>query len=127
MDYNAPPSSSAAGDSRQKTYKVDAAVEHARNKLETRIQAGLAQGLEICEIEITKQHVPELTQPLKKYRAYKTQRGMNKLVDIRDWLGGWPMEFVGDKDTVFYLEKLGFELVKIKTGEANTEFLFRKL
>ena len=37
------------------------------------------------------------------------------------------MEFVGDKDTVFYLEKLGFELVKIKTGEANTEFLFRKL
>ena len=36
MDYNAPPSSSAAGDSRQKTYKVDAAVEHARNKLETR-------------------------------------------------------------------------------------------
>ena len=64
MDYNAPPSSSAAGDSRQKTYKVDAAVEHARNKLETRIQAGLAQGLEICEIEITKKHVPELTKTL---------------------------------------------------------------
>lgn len=64
---------------------------------------------------------------LNKYRTYKTQRGMNKLVDIRDWLGGWPMEFVGDKDAVFYLEKRGFELVKMKTGEANTEFLFRKL
>jgi len=64
---------------------------------------------------------------LRNCWSYKHQRGMSKLIDIRDWLGGWPMEFVGDMQTVAYLEKRGLELVKIKTGEANTEFLFRKV
>ena len=48
------------------------------------------------------------------------------LTDIRDWLGGWPMEFVYDAEAVRFCEALGFRLERIATGEANTEFLFVK-
>jgi SAM-dependent methyltransferase len=61
---------------------------------------------------------------LEVMRTYKKNRGMSKFTDIRDWLGGWPMEFVYDKDAIAYVEKLGFRLDNIATGEANTEFLF---
>lgn len=56
--------------------------------------------------------------------SYKQMRGMNFMTDIRDWLGGWPMEFVGDQETVDFVEKMGFKLENMVTGEANTEFLF---
>jgi len=56
--------------------------------------------------------------------SYKQMRGMNFMTDIRDWLGGWPMEFVGDRETVDFVEKMGFKLENMVTGEANTEFLF---
>ena len=56
----------------------------------------------------------------------KRFRGMDLMTDIRDWLGGWPMEFVWDAEVVDYLKKLNFNLLEIKTGEACTEFLFVK-
>ena len=55
---------------------------------------------------------------------YKQKRGMNFMTDIRDWLGGWPMEFVGDQETVDFVEKMGFKLENMVTGQAITEFLF---
>lgn len=63
---------------------------------------------------------------VKRARKYKKSRGMSKMTDIRDWLGGWPMEFVYDKEVIAFVEPLGFTLQKIKTGEANTEFLFAR-
>ena len=58
---------------------------------------------------------------------YKKSRGMNYMTDVRDWLGGWPMEFCYDADVVrFVTGEGGFRLEKMKTGEANTEFLFSK-
>ncbi|MEO0034611.1 MAG: hypothetical protein RLZZ501_634 [Pseudomonadota bacterium] len=57
-------------------------------------------------------------------RDYKKKRGMNVFVDIRDWLGGWPMEFVRDADAVEFCTSLGFALKNIRTGEACTEFVF---
>ena len=58
---------------------------------------------------------------------YKKKRGMSYLTDIRDWLGGWPMEFSYDDDVKnFVITRLGLEFVRAKTGEANTEFLFKK-
>jgi len=65
-----------------------------------------------------------LPRLLKRIREYKESRGMNMFTDIRDWLGGWPMEFVHDADAIVFCEKLGFKLQNIATGEANTEFLF---
>lgn len=69
-----------------------------------------------------------LSLPLVIKRAieYRRNRGMSYLTDIRDWLGGWPMEFVKDADAVAFCETLGLSLVRMKTGEANTEFLFRR-
>lgn len=61
---------------------------------------------------------------LKRIYDHKKKRGMNIFTDIRDWLGGWPMEFVFDADAIKFCEAMGFRLAKIATGEANTEFLF---
>jgi 2-polyprenyl-6-hydroxyphenyl methylase/3-demethylubiquinone-9 3-methyltransferase len=56
---------------------------------------------------------------------HRLTRGMSFFADIRDWLGGWPMEFTRDADVINYLAARGFERVKVKTGQACTEFLFR--
>jgi 2-polyprenyl-6-hydroxyphenyl methylase/3-demethylubiquinone-9 3-methyltransferase len=59
---------------------------------------------------------------------HKRTRGMSYFTDIRDWLGGWPMEFCRDDDVRRLCEgELGLRLVKMKTGEANTEFLFERV
>lgn len=66
--------------------------------------------------------------PRVVYRAarHRLTRGMSMFVDIRDWLGGWPMEFTYDNDVIKFLKDRGFALQNIKTGEACTEFLFVK-
>ena len=62
---------------------------------------------------------------LRELRDYKQSRGMEFLTDVRDWLGGWPMEFSSaDEVTELCERELGLELVKIRMGEGNTEFLF---
>ncbi len=64
---------------------------------------------------------------IRRIVQYRLSRGMNFFADIRDWLGGWPMQFVHDRDVIKFLEgERGFKLAKIKTGEANTEFLFQR-
>jgi 2-polyprenyl-6-hydroxyphenyl methylase/3-demethylubiquinone-9 3-methyltransferase len=70
--------------------------------------------------------VSALRKVLRDMIEYKKNRGMSYFTDIRDWLGGWPMEFCYDDDVKkFVTQELGMELVNIKTGEANTEFLFK--
>jgi 2-polyprenyl-6-hydroxyphenyl methylase/3-demethylubiquinone-9 3-methyltransferase len=49
---------------------------------------------------------------------------MDLLTDVRDWLGGWPMEFVLDQEVVDFVEKKGFTLTNIDKGKACTEFMF---
>jgi hypothetical protein len=50
---------------------------------------------------------------------------MSFYTDIKDWLGGWPMEFSSIADVKkFADQELGLELRNIKAGEANTEYLF---
>lgn len=63
---------------------------------------------------------------VREVRRYKKNRGMNKFTDIRDWLGGWPMEFVWDAEAIKFCEERGFSLAEIAAGHANTEFLFVK-
>ncbi|RWF42409.1 MAG: class I SAM-dependent methyltransferase [Mesorhizobium sp.] len=65
-----------------------------------------------------------LPQLLRQIYEKKKGRGMSYMTDVRDWLGGWPMEFADDRAVVDYL-KNRFDLVRISTGEACTEFLFR--
>lgn len=64
---------------------------------------------------------------LTRVLSHKASRGMSYFTDIRDWLGGWPMEFARDEDVVAFAKKeLSMDLVNIAAGQANTEFLFRK-
>lgn len=63
----------------------------------------------------------------ERMAEHKKNRGMSLMTDIRDWLGGWPMEFAGDQETVDLLEgECGFRLINATTGEACSEFLFEK-
>lgn len=57
-------------------------------------------------------------------KAYKADRGMAMIPDVRDWLGGWPMEFSSVLDVFDFAASRGLTLVNIKTGAANSEYLF---
>lgn len=64
---------------------------------------------------------------IKQIVDKQRQRGMSYMTDVRDWLGGWPMEYADDQQVIDVMkEKHGFALVKISTGEACTEFLFAR-
>jgi SAM-dependent methyltransferase len=68
--------------------------------------------------------IPEF---LHRAATYKMKRGMNIFADIRDWLGGWPMEYVADQAVIDLLERdHGFQKINLATGQACTEFLFRR-
>ena len=68
-----------------------------------------------------------LRNPLRWIAQYERSRGMAYWTDVRDWLGGWPMEFAGIAETKqFCGERLGLELLNVSAGEANTEYLLRK-
>lgn len=62
---------------------------------------------------------------IKATLAHKKSRGMSFYTDVKDWLGGWPMEFSSIADVKKFADKeLNLELLNIKAGEANTEYLF---
>ena len=65
--------------------------------------------------------------PIAYVTGYKRSRGMSFYTDVRDWVGGWPMEFSSVAEVKrFAADELRFELVNIATGEANTEYLFQR-
>jgi hypothetical protein len=68
-----------------------------------------------------------MRMPWRSILDYQRERGMSYWTDVRDWLGGWPMEFAGNMETVrFCAKQLGLELLNMRAGEGNTEFLFRR-
>lgn len=71
--------------------------------------------------------VPDLREkrnPLSRFKDYKKGRGMSLWTDIKDWLGGWPMEFSSTKEVFeFSKDELSLDIVKIKMGEACSEYL----
>lgn len=65
--------------------------------------------------------------PVRYMRDRKASRGMAYLTDIRDWLGGYPYEDAKPEEVLkFARNSLSLELINLATGEANTEYLFRK-
>ncbi len=64
---------------------------------------------------------------LRYIRNYRALRGMAFWTDVRDWLGGWPYEPATAEEVTNFCEgTLGLNTVKVKTGEANIEYLFRR-
>jgi hypothetical protein len=65
--------------------------------------------------------------PLSVIREYNP-RGMKFWTDVKDWLGGYPIEFAGLQETSdFGRRELGLDLVNVKTGEGCTEYVFCRL
>ncbi len=62
--------------------------------------------------------------PLGLMESYG-KRGMTAWTDAKDWMGGYPIEFAGFRETSrFCREMLGLDLVNVLTGEGCTEYLF---
>ena len=59
-----------------------------------------------------------LRNPVKRYTEYKKRRGMSKLYDYHDWLGGLPYEVATPKEIIDFYEARGFRLLK----HQGTEF-----
>jgi len=65
--------------------------------------------------------------PIAHVIGYKRLRGMSFYTDVRDWVGGCPTEFSSVAEVKRFVGvELQFDLVNIATGEANTEYLFRR-
>lgn len=66
-------------------------------------------------------------ESVRYMREYRKTRGMEFWTDIRDWLGGWPYEPATPTEMTDFCEGvLGLRTVKVKTGEANVEYLFSR-
>ncbi len=83
------------------------------------------------EVEYVWQHqlngsIKAVPQLVRKIRGHDEKRGMTWYTKVKDWLGGWPMEFCWDEDVTKRALELGLEQVRIKTGGGNTEFLFAR-
>jgi len=64
---------------------------------------------------------------LRTIATHKAKRGMSFMTDVRDWLGGWPYEPATEKEVCDFCEnRLGLRRIRVKTGEANIEYLFLK-
>jgi 2-polyprenyl-6-hydroxyphenyl methylase/3-demethylubiquinone-9 3-methyltransferase len=70
-----------------------------------------------------------LRSPLARYREYKRSRGMSRMTDWLDWLGGFPFEVASTRAIETFYERHGFRLEKIaalRTGHGCNQFVFRK-
>ncbi len=71
-----------------------------------------------------------IENPFRLLKSYQDNRGMNPIIDIRDWLGGYPFEYATFDEIVNYVKKLkgNYELIKYKRyqGSTNNLYLFRR-
>ncbi len=68
-----------------------------------------------------------IKQSINYIKNYKTSRGMEFWTDVKDWLGGWPYEPATQEEICTFCQgTLGLEQIKVKTGEANIEYLFKR-
>jgi SAM-dependent methyltransferase len=61
--------------------------------------------------------VVALKNPLRRYREYKSQRGMSKYHDWIDWLGGYPYEVATPEQLQTFYADRNFHRVKTKVPE----------
>ncbi len=66
--------------------------------------------------------------PLKPWIHGKDSRGMHKLYDWIDWIGGYPFEVAKPEEVFEFYRLRGFSLVTLKTcgGRGCNEFVFAK-
>ncbi len=67
--------------------------------------------------------------PIREIQQHKQNRGMSWLVDIRDWLGGWPYEYASVEEIFSFVRgRFGYTLENLISTNSlrNNEFLFRR-
>lgn len=67
--------------------------------------------------------------PLRSYQDYKKSRGMSRVHDWHDWLGGYPFEVAKPEEVFALYKRQGFTLERLKTcggGLGCNEFVLRK-
>jgi 2-polyprenyl-6-hydroxyphenyl methylase/3-demethylubiquinone-9 3-methyltransferase len=81
----------------------------------------------VCRTFLRTKSPSRLLSNLRYIFGYRGSRGMAFWTDIRDWLGGWPYEPATPAEVTGFCEgTLGLKTVKVKTGEANVEYLFTR-
>lgn len=65
---------------------------------------------------------------VKRWSRYSEKRGMSRLHDHIDWIGGYPFEVASPQQIVSFVETLGFEHLRtiLATGRANNQFVFAR-
>jgi 2-polyprenyl-3-methyl-5-hydroxy-6-metoxy-1,4-benzoquinol methylase len=64
--------------------------------------------------------------PTAHMRDYKKRRGMSYFVGVRDWVGGWPMEYASVQEVKDFAAGLGLEVLKIDTAWSCAQYLLRR-
>eukprot|EP00928_Gymnodinium_smaydae_P087839 TRINITY_DN72031_c0_g1_i1.p1 TRINITY_DN72031_c0_g1~~TRINITY_DN72031_c0_g1_i1.p1 ORF type:complete len:484 (+),score=47.61 TRINITY_DN72031_c0_g1_i1:38-1453(+) len=60
--------------------------------------------------------------PFEIMREFSNMRGMNFWTDVRDWLGGWPMEFASTSEVLAFARRSGLHCVGVRRYGGNTEY-----
>jgi 2-polyprenyl-6-hydroxyphenyl methylase/3-demethylubiquinone-9 3-methyltransferase len=63
------------------------------------------------------------------YKKHEDVRGMDWIIDLIDWIGGYPFEVSKPEEVFNFFYSKGFSLTKIRTcrgGHGCNEFVFRK-
>ena len=63
-----------------------------------------------------------------QWREYKQHRGMSRVHDMIDWIGGYPYAFAKAEELAAFYQKAGFQLEKLapSDGTGNHESIFVK-
>lgn len=68
-----------------------------------------------------------LQNPVNRFKEYRKKRGMSIITDVKDWLGGYPYEHAKIEEVYKYCRSnFNLDLINLKTGEANVEYLFKR-
>ena len=84
-----------------------------------------------CALYFTQGLISDLARlrpPLRRYREYKRSRGMSRVHDWIDWIGGLPFE-VATPDQIFdFCRSRGFTLERVTTvlGHGCNQFVFTR-
>ncbi|CAK0898333.1 unnamed protein product, partial [Prorocentrum cordatum] len=60
--------------------------------------------------------------PFDVVRGFEGMRGMDFWTDVRDFLGGWPMQFASASQVLAFARRSGLRCVGIRRYGGNTEF-----
>jgi 2-polyprenyl-6-hydroxyphenyl methylase/3-demethylubiquinone-9 3-methyltransferase len=65
-------------------------------------------------------------RPLDTWSRYGHERGMSPMIDVRDWVGGYPFECATPHQVIGFYQARGFALVTsvLRTGIGCSEFVF---